>query len=587
MCWLYCGSGKRIDRRLDLKTQTDLDKLLKSINRKSYPAYKGLQGVYQFNNFQLDICHVQGDPFAAPSKLSVYVKKEQAGFPEEYYNTGYKNTALCDHLTRLFGQAVKSYTLKAEGSGKSGLISISRCGQEILKRTAATIKDGNVLIRFEAGFPAFGRTINADGLREILFNYLPEIVSSSLYYKNLDKVKVKSVIELSQDQYVLRKEIKKRKLAAFVANGAILPRESGISQRPLKDAIPFKSPESMEVIIDLPYKGIIKGMGIPEGITLVAGGGYHGKSTLLKALEQGIYNHIEGDGREYVASLETAAKIRAEDGRAVSHINISPFINNLPNGKDTTDFSTENASGSTSQAANVAEAVQAGADVLLIDEDTCATNFMDRDALMQEVISGRHEPITPFIMQAEKMYKEHGISIILVAGSSGSYFYIADKVIQMDNYNAYDITGKVKELLKSRENRYQTQEEVPVPVDILFNGDKRMLKVKKADRKRGQVKIKQSGKDSFLIGKETVDLKYVEQIMDYEQTATLAYCLKALIEQMEIKGTDAVKETDSLFRKIQEKGLEVLCPGAYLPVSLAQVRKQDILSCLNRYRGIL
>ncbi|MFG6394273.1 MAG: ABC-ATPase domain-containing protein [Lachnospiraceae bacterium] len=568
-----------------MKTQTELDKLLKGINRKSYPAYKSLQGVYQFDGYQLDICHVQGDPFAAPSKLSVYVKKEQAGFPEQYYSTGYKNTALCDHLTRLFGQAVKRYTLKAEGSGKSGLISISRCGQEILKRTAAVIKDGNVLIRFEAGFPAFGRTINAEGLREILFSYLPEIVSSSLYYKNLGQTKIKSVIELSEDQHVLRKELKKRKLAAFVANGAILPRESGVSQKPMKNAIPFKSPESMEVIIDLPYKGSIKGMGIPEGITLVAGGGYHGKSTLLKALEQGIYNHIAGDGREYVASLETAVKIRAEDGRAVSHVNISPFINNLPNGKDTTDFSTENASGSTSQAANVAEAVQAGADVLLIDEDTCATNFMDRDALMQEVISGKHEPITPFIMQARKMYEEHGISIIIVAGSSGSYFYIADKIIQMDNYNAYDITGKVKELLNRRENRCQSQE-VPVPVNILFNGDKRVLKVKKADRKRGQVKIKQSGKDSFLIGKETVDIKYVEQIMDYEQTTTLSYCLKALIEQMEIKGADAVNETDSLLKQIQEKGLESLCPGAYLPVYLAQVRKQDILSCLNRYRGI-
>lgn len=569
-----------------MKQYIELDKLLKSINKKSYPAYKSLKGDYQFEGYILDICHVQGDPFAAPSKLSVCVKKAQAGFPEEYYSTGYRKTALADYLARQFGRAVQKYSFQAEGSGKSGLLNVSRCGQEVLERTAVEIDNGNILVRFEAGFPAFGRTINAEGLRKILFNYLPEIVNQSLYYKNLNHAKVKSIIELSEDQHVLREEIQKRHLIAFVANGSVLPRESGISQKPMANAVVFKSPESMEVEIELPYKGRIKGMGIPEGITLVVGGGYHGKSTLLKALEQGIYQHIAGDGREYVATSETAAKIRAEDGRAVSHVDISPFINNLPNEKDTVDFSTEDASGSTSQAANVAEAVCAGAKVLLIDEDTCATNFMVRDALMQEVVSGEHEPITPFTMQAREMYEKYGISVILVAGSSGSYFHIADKVIQMDNYHAYDITDKVQQVLKGRENQYQEHMDAPVSAGVLFNGSRRMLETRKADRKKGQIKIKQSGKDSFSIGKETVDLKYVEQLIDYEQVTTLSYCLKALIEQMETRKTDAVSTVDRLWAQIQAKGLKSLCPGSYLPVSMAQVRRQDIFACLDRYRGI-
>ena len=566
-----------------MKSQIELDKLLKSINKKSYPAYKSLKGSYQFEGYILDICHVQGDPFAAPSKLSVYVKKAQAGFPEDYYSTSYRETALADYLARQFGKAVQKYSFQAEGSGKSGLINVSRCGQEVLKRTAVEIDNGNILVRFEAGFPAFGRTINAEGLRKILFNYLPEIVRKSLYYKNLDHVKVKGVIELSEDQHVLQK----RHLVAFVANGSVLPRESGVSQKPMANATVFESPESMEVEIDLPYKGKIKGMGIAEGITLVVGGGYHGKSTLLKALEQGIYQHIAGDGREYVVTSGTAAKIRAEDGRAVSHVNISPFINNLPNEKDTVDFSTEDASGSTSQAANVAEAVCAGAKVLLIDEDTCATNFMVRDALMQEVVSGEHEPITPFTMQAREMYEKYGISVILVAGSSGSYFHIADKVIQMDNYHTYDITEKVQQVLKGRKNQYQEQADAPVPAGVLFKDSKRMLETRKAERKKGQVKIKQSGKDSFSIGRETVDLKYVEQIADYEQVTTLSYCLKALIEQMEKGETDAAGAVDRLWAQIQEKGLKSLCPGSYLPVSMAQVRRQDIFACLDRYRGII
>lgn len=570
-----------------MKSSTDLDKLLMSINRRSYPAYKDLRGSYQFPGFQLNIDHVQGDPFAAPSKLSIQVKKAQAGFPEDMYAKDYRRVALQDYLTRQFGRAVSEYMFQAKGSGKSGLIGISRCGQEVLERTAFEIEGGNLLVRFEVGFPANGRTINSFELKKILFDYLPEAVKRALYYKSLNGQEVRRVIELAEDQYVIREELKKRGMTAFVANGSVLPRESGVSQRPMKNAVKFTSPESMEIELELPYRGKIKGMAIPKGITLIVGGGYHGKSTLLKALEQGIYNHIEGDGREYVITSDTAVKIRAEDGRAVSHVNISPFINDLPNKKDTVDFSTEDASGSTSQAANVVEALQSGAEVLLIDEDTCATNFMVRDALMQAVVSGEQEPITPFTLQARDLYEKQDVSVILVAGSSGSYFYIADKILQMDNYHTYDITDKVKDVIKDVKN--DATGKAPVSVDILFSPEKnkRIFKARRMEKKRDQVKIKQFGKDSFSIGKETVDLKYVEQILDSEQTTALSYCLKLLLEQMEVKGEDVGQCVERLWRQIQQRGLRSLCQGAYLPVSMAQVRRQDIYACLNRYRGIL
>ena len=442
-----------------MKSSSELDRMLMAINRRGYPAYKDLRGSYQFPGYQLNIDHVQGDPFAAPSKLSIQIKKSQAGFPEFMYEKRHRRVALQDYLTRKFAKAVAPYLFQAKGSGKSGLISVSRCGQEILERTAFEIQDGNLLVRFEVGFPANGRTINAPELRKILFDYLPQAVRNSLYYKNLKEEDVKKVTDLADDQQAVRDELEKRNLVAFVANGSILPRESGVSQRPMKGAVAFQSPESMEVELNLPHKGLLKGMGIPKGITLIVGGGYHGKSTLLKALEQGIYNHIEGDGREYVITAESAVKIRAEDGRSVSHVNISPFISDLPNGKDTVDFSTEDASGSTSQAANVVEAVQAGAKTLLIDEDTCATNFMVRDALMQSVVSGKQEPITPFTLQARELTETCGVSVVLVAGSSGSYFYIADKVLQMDNYRAFDITEKWLESLtvqRGKRERFQS-----------------------------------------------------------------------------------------------------------------------------------
>ena len=569
-----------------MKSSAELEKLLMSINRKSYPAYKDLRGSYQFPGYQFNIDHVQGDPFAAPSKVSIQVHKKLAGFPEEYYKEEYRRIALQDYLTRRFGKEISAYMFQAKGSGKSGLISVSRCGQEVLERTAFEIQDGNLLVRFEIGFPANGRTINAYELKKILFEYMPKVVEKSLYYRNLNAADLKKKIELAEDQNFIRKELVTRRLVAFVANGSILPRESGVSQRPMKNAIVFEAPKSMEVELDLPYRGKIKGMGIPEGITLIVGGGYHGKSTLLKALEQGIYNHIAGDGREYVITSDNAVKIRAEDGRCVSHVNISPFINDLPNKKDTVNFSTEDASGSTSQAANVVEALQSGARTLLIDEDTCATNFMVRDELMQSVVSGDQEPITPFTLQARELYEKQGISVILVAGSSGSYFYIADHILQMDNYHTCDITEKVKKVIG--EKKKINTENVPVNTESLFDKKmRRKLKAGKLEKKRDQVKIKQFGKDSFSIGRENVDLKYVEQLTDSEQTTTLSYCLKALLEEMEMRELDVEECVENLWKTLEKDGLKSLCRGNYLPVSMAQVRKQDIYACLNRYRGIL
>ena len=570
----------------NMKTFTELETLLMSINRKSYPAYKELKGNYIFPDFQLNIEHVQGDPFASPSRVSVYLKKVQADFPEAYYENKHKRIALQDYLTRKFANAVNQYAFQAKGSGKSGLIRVSRCGQEVLERSALGITNGELLVRFEVGFPANGRTINALELKKIFFEYLPSIVRKTLYYKNCRKDELKAVIELAEDQQFIREELKKRDLVAFVANDSILPRESGVSKRPMRKCIRFQSPETMEVEMDLPNHGMIRGMGISKGITLIVGGGYHGKSTLLKAIEQGIYNHIAGDGREYVITCEEAVKVRAEDGRSITHVNISPFINDLPNKKDTRDFSTEDASGSTSQAANVVEAVQAGSKLLLIDEDTCATNFMVRDQLMQKIVSGNKEPITPFTQQAREMYERLDVSVVMVAGSSGAYFYIADHIIQMDNYRVVDITKHVKNVIEKEE--ISEDKESRISVTELMNPSikPRILKSEAVEKKHGQIKIKQFGNSGFSIGKTEVDLKYLEQLTDIEQTTTLGHCLKMLVVEMEKKPQNLDVLADNLWKKIQLKGFSALFEEKYLPVDLAQVRKIDIYMCVNRYRGL-
>ena len=429
-----------------MKTSEELRNLLNRIDHKGYPAYKDAKGQYQFGTYVLSIDLVQGDPFASPSKVSVHISGKQAGFDACLYDTTFKRIALQDHLLRKIATNIREYSFKAKGSGKSGLISVTRPGQEILNRSACVIqpKNGDLVVRMEIGFPANGRTINARELEKILFDFLPACIKKTMYQRSYRKEELEQVVDLAIDQNYIREELKKRGLVAFVANGAVLPRKSGVSMQPMKDAVSFVSPKSMEVTMELPHHRTIKGMGIKKGITLIVGGGYHGKSTLLKALESGVYNHIAGDGREYVITDDSAVKLRAEDGRSIQKADISMFIKNLPNGKNTTEFYTEDASGSTSQAANTVEAMEAGSTLFLIDEDTSATNFMIRDELMQRVVNREEEPIIPFIDRVSELYEREGISTILVAGSSGSYFHKADTVIQMKQYLPVEITDFAK-----------------------------------------------------------------------------------------------------------------------------------------------
>ena len=382
------------------------------------------------------------------------------------------------------------------------------------------------------------------------------------------------------DQEYIREQLKKEGLIAFVADGSILPRESGVSQRPMKDAVPFVSPDSMKVTMKLPYKGVLTGMGIRKGITLVVGGGYHGKSTLLKALESGVYPHIAGDGREYVVTDDTAMKIRAEDGRSIRHTDISMFINDLPNGKDTTSFCTEDASGSTSQAANVIEGIEAGTSLFLIDEDTSATNFMVRDELMQQVIHRDMEPITPFIERVRDLYQEYGISTVLVAGSSGAYFQIADQIIQMDKYVPREITELAKEAASDYPALKFPEEK---PEQPSFD---RKVRKNPGIRQKGRVKLKTMGRDAVMIGHETIDLRYVEQLVDSEQLNTLGQIVRFLEEEIFDGRKTLGQAIEQVENVLDKKGLAGVCEGNTVPGNLARPRIQEIYACMNRYRKL-
>lgn len=580
-----------------MKNSEELRQQLRSINRKSYPAYKGLKGLYHFGNYILSIDHVQGDPFASPSHVSIQISHRDAGFPVEYYKDTLTGTTLCDYLTRQFEKQVSQYSFRAKGSGKSGLLTVSHCGQEILSRTACEITEKGITARFFVGFPANGRTINATELEKILFDFLPVCIQKSFFYSILNAKELQNYIELAEDQEFIRQTLPAKNLCAFIADGSILPRESGISSRPMKASVPFTSPDSLRISINLPHKGKITGMGIPKGITLIVGGGYHGKSTLLNALELGVYNHIPGDGREYVITDATAVKLRSEDGRFIKNVDISMFINDLPNKKDTCCFSTLDASGSTSQAAGIVESIEAGSHLFLLDEDTSATNFMVRDAFMQQVIQREKEPITPFLERAEDLYKKAGISTILVAGSSGAFFHIADTIIQMDNYVPKDITASVKKLC----SQYPlpavsvTDFQLPHSHRIMSRPAESSKHLRHNSRgnhsdsgaaKPERLKTRISGTDGFSLGRQEIDLRYTEQLIDAEQTAALGLLLKYAVEHLADGRRTLPEIVQYLWKNISLHGLSFFTENQKISCGYATPRIQEIYACLNRYRGL-
>lgn len=551
----------------------ELQSKIRSMDHKGYPAYKSLKGKYRFEKYRLSIDHVQGDPFASPSSLSAQISGQDAGLPKEFYQEKHRRTALEDFLLRVFAKGVEKASFQAKGSGKSGLISASRPGQEILERSACQVdaKSGTVLFRFHVGFPARGRSIDAREMEKIIFQLLPPVIENAGLYKNLNKASLNRTIELADDQRAIRNQMVEKGLVAFVANDAVLPRESGVSERPMKGAVPFCAPKALEVELQLPHKGACLGMGIPKGVTLIVGGGYHGKSTLLKTLEKTVYPHIAGDGREYVATVSSAMKIRAEDGRSVCREDISLFIRNLPNGKDTACFSTLDASGSTSQAANTLEAIEAGSDLLLIDEDTSATNFMIRDELMESVIAADKEPIVPFIKRVGQLYQEKEVSTILVVGSCGAFFHAADTVIQMEQYLPKEIT---KEAKTAAEKYPLTME--PETGELIFTSDRKVRLPKVEERH----KVKVMGTDGFTFGRSQVDLRYLEQITDGEQMLAIAKAVEYLGRRYGGREMALLQVADEVGKLLDEQGVSKLTEGV-VP-NMAMPRRMEIIGCLNR-----
>lgn len=565
-----------------MQTAEDLRRELDRIDSKGYKAYKGIAGTYQIGEVTLYIDYVQGDPYASPSRLRVRVPQEVAGFPAHTYRTDARAIGVANYLAQVFSRIARDVD-QSRGTGGSGYINIDAPGQQVLQTNAMMVTPEYVEARFTGGLPARGRKILGHQATYLLLDDVPEVVERVLYYSSHDADVVRRHADVNEDAEWLRDRLDENGLVAFVADNAILPRRSGVDDRPLEEGVvvPFRSPESLRVSFNLPNSGHVAGMGIPQGVTLIVGGGYHGKSTLLRALERGVYNHFPGDGREFVVTVPDAVKIRAEDGRSVVGVNISPFIDNLPYRQDTVAFSSANASGSTSQAANIIEALEAGTSLLLIDEDTSATNFMIRDHRMQALIAKEQEPITPFIDKVRRLYEDRGVSTILVIGGSGDYFDVADTVIAMNEYRPWDATQPAKRVA----GRISTGR-MDEGGDEFGDVTPRAPEPDSVDPSKGRrpVKIKIHGWDTVQFGQSDIDLSAVEQIVDSSQTRAIAEAL-VLAKRRYMDGDRTVAEIlDHVMADVERDGLDVLLP--YTTGDLAMFRRHELAAALNRLRTL-
>ena len=553
-----------------------LRELLRHLEGQGYKAYKRLKGSYDFGGFRLTIDHIQGDPFALPTRISLQLTRQQHGLPPELWNNSVRRIALEDFLGRAVHRALARHVKGRRGTGRSGEMEIAVNGQQILRRNAVLIDDVSLEARLLFALPGSGRSVLAQQAAEMFFAELPQVVAAGLCWNDRDLSAMREHVLCAEDQDFLRRQLDPLGSVAFIADDSLLPRLSGIDDRPLPDGVRFRSPPELRRSVTLPNRGEISGMAVPAGITLIVGGGFHGKSTLLQALERGVYNHIPGDGRELTATLADAVKIRAEDHRAIDRVNISPFIATLPGNRRTDCFCTENASGSTSQAANIIEALEAGCRCLLIDEDTSATNFMIRDARMQQLVPDSREPITPLLFRVRELYEREGVSCIIVTGGSGDYLAVADQVIMLDNYRASDVSAAAGKVAGPGP---------PAPVRPIPFGQGGPRRVDLGTTPfPGQKEVKFQVREQRLLeyGRRRIDLSQVEQLLDSGQTEAIGRLLDRCRQQDPEQRDGLIPALTRILTETEEQGLDILLP--WKAGHLAMPRLHELAAAANRLR---
>ena len=509
---------------------------IRTLNGKNYGLYKSLaERPWDFGDFVLEFLHVQGDPYAPASRVTIRAKLQILGYAAEWGGSFERRLALSDFLHRKLSRLVQE-----KYPDKDAAVIFDVAGPEMLVRNSLWIDNGELRACLQVKLPGEGRKIQAELAAEILTMVLPDLVSAGLYYDKSDEGALQEHYRVLAERKEILSQLDACGLCAFVPDGAVLPRASGLSEMPLEKAIPFVAPEEMAVTLNVCGREI-RGMGIPKGISVITGGAFHGKSTLLQALTRSVYPHIPGDGREGIVIDETALRIGVEDGRSVRGTDLSMFVRDLPGGVSTKNFNTLSASGSTSEAANLLEAMEAGSQTFLIDEDSSAVNFLIRDIRVRKLLGDDREPLIPLTDRIKELAAA-GFSFILVAGACGDYLDLADNIIVMANYKAECAKFSPAPSTSSWRGEAPTGSTEPAEVTQPRSFVTYMQPLQKSVRPTSaverQVKVKLSGDTLLQIGFLVSDTSRLNTLVDKQQRFGAGFLLLNLLQNA-ASNTDA------------------------------------------------
>ena len=559
----------------------DLVGHLHALDGRSYAAYKAIVGRYRAPaGWFLHIDRVQSDPYAPPTRIHVDVPTDLHGLElldeADLLANADRRLAVGDFLTR-----------ELHAGFRGTALSIASPGQEILQRSSVILRPdekkegtGWVLeVRARLALPAQGRSIQGHEASRIVGRDLVRELEEAMDLTGERGDRLVRHIATLEDHRALTAAVAVNGWVSFLADGSVLPRRSGVSDEPLTGGVALEAPDSMAATVELPHAGTVRGTVVGAGVNVIVGGGYHGKSTLLSAIERGVYPHMPGDGRELVATVSDAVKVRAADGRAVTGVDLTPFISHLPAGRDTASFTTRNASGSTSQAASIIEAVEAGSTALLLDEDTSATNLLIRDSRMRELVAAEREPITPLVDRITALFRRRGVSTVMVMGGSGDYLDVADRVLLMDAYHLRDATEQARRVVSDQPRPLTELEDFAAP-------RQRVPEPAPPRTRRGPVRTRAHGTSTLVLDREDVDISDVGGVTDPGQAEAVAYALRALLEQR-FDGVSPLREClDDLEALLDDEGLDALTDERERPAFLVRPRMVDVGAAVSRYRKL-
>ena len=546
---------------------------IRTLNGKNYGLYKSLADKpWDFGDFALEFLHVQGDPYAPASRVVIKANLSMLGYAGEWGGEFERRLALSDFLHRKLSRLVKERYPE-----KDAAIVFDTAGPEMLVRNSLWIDNGELRACLQVRLPGEGRKIQAEVAAEILTMVLPDLVSAGLYYDKSDESSLQDYYRVLAERKAILAELENRGLCAFVPDGAVLPRASGLSEMPLEGAVPFAAPEQMAVTLNVCGREI-RGMGIPKGITVITGGAFHGKSTLLQALIRSVYPHIPGDGREGIVIDESALRVGVEDGRSVRGTDLSMFVRDLPGGVSTKDFNTLSASGSTSEAANLLEAMEAGSRTFLIDEDSSAVNFLIRDIRVRKLLGDDREPLIPLTDRIREISAQ-GYSFILVAGACGDYLDIADNIVIMANYKAECAKTSGSAASSVAEEPSGPKQSIVAQRSFTAYMQPLQKSVRPTSQVERQVKVKLAGDTLLQIGFLVSDTSRLNTLVDKQQRFGAGFLLLNLLQNAasnaETSGSasaDSIAATiQKLYEKIQNVGFRNLPQGMSREMSLPRV----------------